>query len=146
MFALQQKDPAYVRIVSRLMKASTGTTVLELPAETKAKKPRMFELRVYESHNEEKAALKVDMFNSGELQVMRDTKLGPVFFGEMLVGDNVPNLTYMLSAADMAAHKEHWKTFGKHPEWVRMRGMAKYKDTVSKITNWFLEPTKYSQI
>ena len=146
MFALPKKDPAYIRIVSRLMKAFTGIPVLELPAETKAKKPRMFELRVYESHNDQKAALKVDMFNSGELQVMRDTKLGPVFFGEMLVGDNVPNLTYMLSAADMASHKAHWKTFGGHPEWVRMRGMAKYKDTVSKHTNWFLVPTAYSQI
>ena len=146
LFALPKKDPAYVRIVSRFMKAFAGIPVLELPAQTKAKSPRMFELRVYESHNEDKALRKVEMFNSGEIQVMRDTKLGPVFFGEMLIGDNVPNLTYMLSAGDMESHKAHWKAFGGHPEWIRMKGLPKYKDTVSKITKSYLVPTAYSQV
>ena len=146
LFALPKKDPAYVRIVSRLMKAFTGMPVLELPAETKAKKPRIFELRLYENPNGKKAAMKVEMFNSGLLQVMRDTKLAPVFFGEMLVGDNVPNMTYMLSAADMASHKAHWKMFFAHPGWIRMNGIAKYKGAVSKFMHWFLAPTAYSQI
>ena len=91
-------------------------------------------------------ALKVDMFNSGEVQVMRDTQLGPVFFGEALIGDDVPSLAYMLSASDREAHKGHWEKFIEHPQWQRMSKMAKYKDTVSKITNFFLEPTAYSQI
>ena len=120
--------------------------VIEMPEQTAEGQPRVFELRIYESHTEEKAALKVDMFNSGEIQVMRDTHLGPVFFGEALIGDDVPNLAYMLSAADRDAHKEHWKAFGDHPEWNRMKAMPKYKDTVSAITNLFLAPTAYSQI
>ena len=146
LFALPKKDPAYIRIVSRLMKAFAGIPVIEMPAQTKAKAPRIFELRVYESHHEDKALRKVDMFNSGETQVMRDVKMAPVFFGEMLIGDNVPNLTYMLSAGDMASHKAHWKAFLGHPEWNRMKRLPKYKDTVSKHTNWFLVPTAYSQI
>ena len=145
-FAVPQDDPVFTRIQSRFYKAFAGMPVIEMPKQTAGKKPRMFELRIYESHTEEKAALKVDMFNSGEIQVMRDTDLGPVFFGEALIGDDVPNLTYMLSAADREAHKAHWKAFGEHPEWNRMKAMPKYADTVSNITNIFLKPTGYSQI
>lgn len=145
-FALGIKDPAYTRIESRLMKAFAGIPTMEKPAQTKTKSQRMFEVRIYESHNEYKARKKVDMFNTGEIQVMRDTKLAPVFFGETLIGSDVPNLTYMLSASDMDAHKEHWKAFMVHPEWNRMKNMPIYKDTVSKITRVFLVPTKYSQL
>jgi len=145
-FALDKKDPAYTRIESRLMKAFSGIPVLEMPDQTKSKLSRLFEVRIYESHNEVKAALKVDMFNSGEIQVMRDTKLAPVFFGETLIGGDVPNLTYMLSAPNMEAHQEHWQAFRTHPEWERMKKLPKYKDTVSKITKIMLVPTAYSQI
>jgi hypothetical protein len=145
-FAVPKDDPVFTRIQSRFYKAFAGMPVIEMPKQTAGKEPRMFELRIYESHTEEKAALKVDMFNSGEIQVMRDTDLGPVFFGEALIGDDVPNLTYMLSASDREAHKAHWKAFGEHPEWNRMKALPKYADTVSKITNIFLKPTAYSQI
>lgn len=141
-----KKDPMYTRIESWLMKAFAGIPVMELPAETKAGKDRIFEMRVYESHNEDAARRKVHMFNNGETQVMRDTKLGPVFFGETLIGNNVPNLTYMLAAPSMEAHKEHWKAFGGHPVWKKMRAMKLYAGTVSKIYNYFLKPLKCSQI
>jgi hypothetical protein len=145
-FAVPKDDPVFTRIQSRFYKAFAGMPVIEMPEQTARKLPRVFELRIYESHTEEKAALKVDMFNSGEIQVMRDTALGPVFFGEALIGEDLPHLAYMLSAADREAHKEHWKTFGEHPEWNRMKALPRYADTVSKITNIFLKPTGYSQI
>ena len=145
-FAAPKDDPVFSRIQSKFYKAFKGMPVIEMPKQTADDNPRIFELRIYESHTEEKAALKIDMFNSGEIQVMRDTDLAPVFFGEALIGDDVPNLAYMLSASSREAHKEHWGKFGGHPEWQRMREMPKYKDTVSKITNFFLKPTAYSQI
>ena len=145
-FAAPKDDPLYTRINSKFYKAFAGIPVIEMPKQTVGNEPRMFELRIYESHTEEKAALKVDMFNTGEIQVMRDTELAPVFFGEALIGDDVPNLAYMLSASDRDAHKAHWGAFGKHPEWNRMKALPKYADTVSKITNFFLKPTDYSQI
>lgn len=145
-FAALQDDPAFTRIHSKFYKAFAGMPVIEIPRQTADNKPRLFELRIYESHTEEKAALKVDMFNSGEIQVMRDTELAPVFFGEALIGDDLPNLTYMLSAPDREAHKAHWVKFGGHPEWHRMKKMPKYRDTVSNIANFFLIPTIYSQI
>lgn len=142
-FDRKLKDPAFSRIESRFMKAFAAMPVIETPVTGDG---RIFELRLYESHTEHHAALKVDMFNSGETQVMRDTELGPVFFGETLIGPDVPNLVYMLSASDEEAHKSHWKAFLAHPEWKKMSKMEKYKDTVSKIKNWFLKPTSFSQL
>lgn len=144
--ALGRKDPAYTRIESRLMKAFSGMPIMELPRETMEKTPRIFELRIYESHNDQKARVKVAMFNDGEMDVMREVKLGPVFYGETLIGPDVPNLIYMLSASDMEAHEEHWSAFRGHPEWDRMKNMPKYKESVSHITNYYLVPTEFSQI
>lgn len=145
-FEAPKKDPAFVRIQNRLMRAFKGIPVLELPAQTAKKDPRVFELRIYESHNEHMARLKVEMFNEGEIQLMRDVKLAPVFYGETLVANDVPNLTYMLSAENKEAHQQHFKDFLKHPEWDRMKNLERYKGTVSKITSIFYAPTDWSQI
>ena len=138
--------PAFERIDSWLMLAFAGIPKIELPAYCKDKQPRMFELRTYESYSELKAQKKVDMFNNGEIQLMRDVGLGPVFFGQALVGANLPHLTYMLSAENQEAHTKHWDAFKSHPTWDKMKNDPQYADTVSKIYNRFLVPTPYSQI
>lgn len=145
-YSAPKDDPVFTRIESKLHKAFSGMPVIEMPAQAAGNEPRMFELRVYEGHTEEKAALKVDMFNNGEIQVMRETGLAPVFFGEVLIGDDVPNLMYMTSASNQKAHDEHWAGFRTHPDWLRMKEDSKYADTVSKNTKLFLIPTAYSQI
>jgi NIPSNAP len=138
--------PGFDRIDSWLMLAFAGMPKIEQPAYSRDRKPRMFELRTYESHSELKALKKVEMFNSGEIDVMREVGLGPVFYGQALIGPALPHLTYMLSAEDQDAHKKHWDTFGKHPIWNKLKNDPQYADTVSKITNHFLLPTRYSQI
>ncbi len=143
-FAVPKKEAAYTRVDSRLMKAFAGMPVLEAPS--KDSKDRLLELRIYESHNEHKARLKVEMFNEGEIDIMRDVELGPVFFGETLISNDVPNLTYMLSADSDEAHKKHWDGFRKHPEWDRMKRLPRYKDTVSKIVSVYLSPTESSAV
>ena len=145
-FSASIDDPAYGRIESKLMKAFDSIPVMELPEQSATGDTRIFELRTYESHHENAAYRKVQMFDEGETQIMREAGLGPVFFGEVLVGHDVPNLTYILSSTDRETHKKSWEAFLAHPDWVRMKAMERYKDTVSKITNWFLVPTSYSQI
>jgi len=141
-----KNNPAFDRIDSWLMLAFSGMPKIELPAYSRDKKPRMFEIRTYESHNELKALKKVEMFNSGEIDVMRKVGLAPVFYGQALIGPSLPHLTYMLSAENEEAHKQHWAAFGKHPTWNKMKDDPVYADTVSTIRNWFVEPTSYSQI
>ena len=141
------KDKAgFERIDSWLMIAFSGMPRLEIPAYSRERKPRIFEMRTYESHSEVKALKKVQMFNSGEIEVMRDVGLAPLFYGQALIGPGLPHLTYMLSAENEEAHKKHFGAFGKHPVWNKLKNDPEYADTVSKIKNWFLVPTAYSQI
>ncbi len=140
------KDGVFARIETRLLKAFSGMSNLELPAASTGGGKRIFELRLYESHTEEHARRKVNMFNDGEIQLMKDVELGPVFFGETIVGPLMPNLVYMLCAANEEDHKKHWKAFLDSPRWKAMKSLPQYKDTVSKIQNWLLKPAPYSKM
>jgi hypothetical protein len=139
-------NPGFQRIDSWLLLAFAGMPKLKLPTYSQEKKPRIFEMRTYESYSEMKALKKVEMFNSGEIEVMQEVGLGPIFFGQALIGRDLPHLTYMLSAEDQDAHKKHFGAFMKHPTWNKMKDDPQYADTVSKITSRFLAPTAYSQI
>jgi hypothetical protein len=136
-------DPAYVRFDSSLMAAFTGMPKLEVPP----KKDRILEVRVYESHSEKAAKKKIEMFNEGgEIALFRKTGMTPVFWGETLVGPNMPNLTYMLAFNDMADLEARWKVFVGDPGWKTLSSDPQYKDTVSNITRTILRPASYSQI
>jgi hypothetical protein len=69
-----------------------------------------------------------------------------VFYGEALVGRDLPHLTYMLCGADRETHAQHWKAFFEHPVWLKLKNDPQYADTVSKVTSRFFVPTAYSQI
>jgi hypothetical protein len=103
-------------------------------------------MRTYESFSEVKALKKIEMFNSGEIATMKEVGLAPVFYGQALIGANLPHLTYMTSAENDQVHKQHWDAFGKHPVWLKLKNDPQYADTVTKITKRFLKPTAYSQI
>ena len=141
-------DPSYVRVESSLMSAFAGIPRLEVPAATAAKKPRIFELRTYESHSKKANKKKVEMFNNGEIAIFRRTGLTPVFFGETLIGSKMPSLTYLLVFDDMAQRDKNWGTFVADPEWKKLSTTPGYTDPeiVSNISNVFLRPTAYSQI
>ena len=72
-------NPAFERIDSWLMLAFAGLPKLDLPAYCCERKPRVFEIRTYESNSELKAVKKVEMFNAGEIDLMRQVGLGPIF-------------------------------------------------------------------
>ncbi len=133
---------AYDRITSSLLQAFSGLPQLRVPA----KKDRLFELRIYESYNEDAGWRKVAMFNNGEFDIFDAVGLRPVFFGKNLVGTQLPALTYMLVYEDMEAREEQWKAFLAHPDWNKMKNDPQYANTVSSITRVFLEPAEYSDI
>ena len=140
------RKPNFTRIESKLHKAFTGMPVMKLPKQTAGKEDRILELRVYQGDTEEKTALKIEQFNQGEIFVMQDVGLAPVFYGELLIGDDGPNMMYMTSAASEAASQACWAKFKVHPEWKRLQGIKKYRRTVSSKTKDILVPTPYSQV
>ncbi len=141
-----KNNPGFLRIDSWLLRAFAGMPKIELPAYCTERKSRIFEARTYESHSEIKAQKKVDMFNAGEIDVMRDVLLGPIFYGQAIAGSNLPHLTYMLSAETREAHTQHFGGFGKDPRWKKISTDPQFADTVSKIISKFLQPTGFSQI
>lgn len=137
-------DPVYTRIESSLMKAIGGMPKLERPD---ASKPRLFNLRIYESHNERAAAKKIEMFEKAELAIFRRVGLTPVFFAATVFGPAQPNLAYMLVFRDEAERKAAWDRFRVDPEWLKLKALPEYadKEIVSKITNRILTPAAYSE-
>ncbi len=137
--------PAYDRIQSSFMKAFAAMPKLEAPV----KKERIFELRRYESSGEAAGKKKIEMFNNvGEIAIFKRVGLTPVFFGETIIGEMRPNLTYMLTFDNMEEHDKNWKQFGSDPEWQRIKAIPGYEDAkiVSRITRTFLVPASCSQI
>jgi hypothetical protein len=143
-------NPAFVRLESSLMRAFDGLPHLHQPfgGGEAGRRPRIFELRTYESHSERAAKKKIEMFNTGEIAIFHRAGLEPVFFGETLVGSRMPNLSYLLVYQDMAAHDKQWAAFGGDPEWRKLSTTPGFTDPeiVANITNVYLRPTAYSQI
>jgi NIPSNAP len=138
----------YERMESSLLRAFDGYPNVMPPPNDGKRAARLFELRQYESNNTGTLKRKVKMFNDGEIAVFERAGGQPVFFGETIVGARQPNLTYMLSYADLPDHDKVWKAFGADPEWQKLRATPGLSDaeTVSNITNYLVSPLAFSQI
>jgi len=140
-------NPAYTRYESWLLRAFKNVPRLRVPSETAEKKPRLFELRVYESHSETAALKKIEMFNDGgEIALFDRIGLRPVFFGQTLAGPRQPNLVYMTVHQDMAARERAWDVFRNDGGWKKLSADPAFANAVSAMTITFLRPTAYSQI
>lgn len=138
-------EPAYERIESSLLKAFAHMPQMLLPG----KQTRIFELRQYQSASESAGKKKIEMFNDqGEIDIFKRLGFKPVFFGETLIGNSRPNLTYMVTFENMNDHADHWKSFVNDAEWKKISAVPEYADAllVSKITSTMIIPSSYSQI
>jgi hypothetical protein len=139
-----KSNPAYVRFESSLLVAFDGMKRMVLPAADK--KPNVFELRTYLSSSEGKGLNKIKMFESGEIPLMKEVGLAPIFYGRTIAGLNMPCLVYMTCGETLDAHKQHWKAFSASPVWKQLTGDPQYKDNVSRVISIMLKRTAASQI
>ncbi len=137
-------DPPFTRYESYLLKAFEGMPAFSPPMYTNPAGERVYELRNYESATESKAAKKIEMFNNGEIALFKSLGFNAVFFGEVLMGNRMPDLIYMITFQDMATHDTKWQDFRNAEEWKKMSGLKEYENTVSRITSYLLSPTSYS--
>ncbi len=140
------KKPVYSRMRSELLVAFDCFPKLAVPTQKTTKKDRLFEMRVYESPTERMGVLKVHMFNNGEVPIFLDCGIQPVFFGQALIGDRMPNLTYMTVYDNAEQRDACWKKFQNHPDWAKLKAVEEYQGTVSKIHKINLLPRPYSQL
>ncbi len=139
-------NPPYSRIESTLLRAFSATPKLQVPEFDSPASERVYELRSYEGATEQLYNRKVEMFNEGESALFEKLEFNPVFFGEVISSAHMPHLMYMTTFSDTLSQKEHWDAFRVHPEWLEMKEIERYKNTVSHITRYLMFPTGYSDI
>jgi|SRR5579871_5656036 len=137
----------YIRMENSLLRAFDGAPHMTVPPSSN-RPPLVFEMRTYESNSEEAAQRKIRMFNEGEIQIFQRLGFMPVFFGETILGSNLPNLTYMISFESMAARDRLWNAFGNDEDWHKLRAKPGFSDAeiVSNISNTILRPLAFSPV
>ncbi len=140
--------PAFQRVDISLLAAFQGWPKLTPPAAAATKAKRIFQLRTYESPSDGEHVRKVEMFHSGEFEIFLNAGFHPVFFGDTLIGSRMPNLTYMLSFADLAELDAKWDVFRNDPAWKKLSSNPRFAfdPIVTNITNLILSPLDCSQI
>jgi hypothetical protein len=140
-------EAPYRRMETILLKAFSHMPVFKAPNHKTPASERVYELRSYEGGTEKLYKKKVEMFNEGgEVKIFDKLGFNAVFYGEVLAGSRMPNLMYMTTFENKASRDEHWNAFRVDPDWKTLSAKPEYKNTVSKSTIWFLQPTEYSGI
>jgi len=143
-FETTSKDPVYTACDTFLLYNFPTMPVLESP---KLGPDRVFQWRFYRSFNIERNVAKIHMFDQGgELPLFREVELNPIFFGDVVAGNRLPALAYLIGCPSMEAHDEAWKTFIAHPKWAAMKDLPEYADTATEIDRVILTPSSGSQI
>jgi len=134
--SIPASTPVYNRYETFLLEAFDRIPSLLMPDASN----KLFELRIYESYNEDAGYRKVGMFNKEEIDLFLKTGLQPVFFGKILAGQYMPALIYMIALPDMEGRDPAWAGFSSGEEWATMRVKPEYADVVSNIRRIFLTP------
>jgi len=137
----------YLRRETSLLRAFEGMPKLVVPS-ARQNGGRIFEIRTYESNTSATLKRKVKMFEGGEIQIFQRLGMSPVFFGQTVIGRNMPSLTYMLAYDDLAMRDKVWKAFGADAEWQKLRAAPGNSDAeiVSNISNTIVHPASFSQV
>jgi|SRR5450756_285782 len=137
-------NAAYESFSTSLLVAFDGMKHLAPPPPEK--KPEVFELRTYLSPSEGKGLNKIHMFESGEITLMKEVGLAPIFYGRTLSGPVMPSLVYMTCGENMEAHKQHWAGFNTAPVWKQLLADPQFKDNMTAAISIMLKRTAASQI
>jgi len=138
--------PAFIRMESSLLRAFTALPQVEAPVNLLDNKTGFFKLRIYESHSRKYAQQKILMFNDGEITVLKQTGLQPVFFSETIDGPMMPNFTCMPVVDSMTGRDQYWAGFVQRPEWIAMRDDPQYKGMIIIIADIIMRPLPFSQL
>lgn len=135
-------NAAYERMESSLLVAFEGMKRLVQPSRDRT----VFELRTYLSPGEAKGLNKIKMFESGEITVMKEVGLAPVFYGRMVVGGQMPCLMYMTCGENLEEHGKHWQAFSSSPVWKQLQEDPEYKDNMIGMIRVLLKRMAGSEI
>jgi NIPSNAP len=113
-------EPAFESLDTTLLEATDYSPEIAIATEA-AKPPRLFELRVYHSPTYRQLKALHERFAGPEIRIFHRVGVRPMFYSSTLVGQNLPNLTYLIPFDDLAAREKAWNAFNADPEWVKVR-------------------------
>jgi hypothetical protein len=134
--------PVYSNFETYLSEAFNKIPVHRKPGNERT----LFEIRIYQSPNEEANQRKVKMFNIDEIAIFDKTGVHSVLYGEILAGPRMPALMYLTWYKDEDTRSEAWKQFVSHPDWKRISALPEYAHTATNNQSIFLSPLPYSQL
>ena len=118
--------PAFQRIETSLLGAFDGWPRITPPAASATRGKRIFQLRTYESPSNGEHVRKLEMFPGGEYQIFKDVGFRPLFYGDMLIGPRMPNMTYMLSFDDIDELYAKWNIEMNGAAWKALSTSKRY--------------------
>ena len=107
-------EPPFEQMTSALLEAtdySPEIVALDPPPVS----PRLFELRVYHSPTYSQLRALHERFAGPEIQLFHKHGVHPILYTSTVVGPQIPNLTYVIPFADLAAREKAWAAFGANP-------------------------------
>jgi hypothetical protein len=138
-------EPAFESIDSTLIEA-TGYSP-EIKPEASAS-PRIFEWRVYHSPTFRQLGALHERFRGPEMKIFHRAGIHPVLYGSTVIGQNLPNLTYLMPFADLAAREKAWSAFAADADWpkVRQESIDKSGQIVAMSQISLYKATPYSPV
>ena len=89
-----------------------------------------------------------DRFSGPEIKIFHRVGIRPLFYTSTVIGQNIPNLTYLIPFENLAEREKAWNAFGADPEWVKVRkeSIDKHGQISSVIQISLFKATEYSPI
>ena len=138
-------EPAFESLDSWVVEAADYSPEIKQEA---SETPRIFELRIYHSPTWRQLGLLHERFRGPEIKIFHRSGVHPILYGSTVIGPNIPNLTYVIPFADLAAREKAWNAFGADPEWpkVRKESIDRGGEIVSSNQILLYRATRYSPV
>src|SRR5712692_9056202 len=111
-------EPAFEAMDITLLEAAAYSPEIKPEA---AASPRIFELRCYHSPTWRQLGALHDRFRGPEIEIFHRVGIHPILYSSTIAGQNIPNLTYLIPFADLAAREKAWAAFNADAEWQKVR-------------------------
>lgn len=140
-------EPPFEQQTNTLLEATSYSPEIVPPA-APPETPRIFELRVYHSPTWRQLQALHERFAGPEIKIFHRVGVHPIFYTSTVIGPNMPNLTYLIPFADLAAREKAWSAFGADPEWIKVRkeSIDKHGQIASVIRISLFKAAPYSPI
>ncbi len=139
-------EPPYEYYTTSLLEATDYCP--EVKPDSERKTPRIFELRTYHSPTWRQLAALHERFAGPEIRIFHRSGVHPILYTQTIIGQQMPNLTYLIPFENLAEREKAWAAFGSDPEWVKVRkeSVDRYGQISSVIQMSLWRATPYSPV